>query len=94
MIQHPFPQPPTFSKLHWYQCRSCQTLATTPVKVTYGRPLCCNLCHSYMAFKWSEPIQTQTQRDLAQRGVVWNPGSLADERADDKTLPSDGGGRR
>ena len=64
-------------QLHWYQCRNCKTWATSPVRILRRSQLCCNLCHSYMKYQWSEPIETEIQRDLARRGIVWNPGSLA-----------------
>ena len=65
------------AELHTYRCQRCKTVATSPVKHHYGRPLCCNLCHSYMKFMWSEPITTDEQRALAARGPVWNPGTSA-----------------
>ena len=80
--------------LFWYQCRSCKTMATSCVRYMDKQSICCNLCHSYMQFKWAEPITTKAQLALAERGVVWNPGSLADERPEESTMTSDGQGRR
>jgi hypothetical protein len=75
--------------LHTYQCRNCKTVATSPVFHDYfNRPLCCNLCRSYMKFMWSEPITTKEQEALADRGPVWNPGT------ESQCLPEDGQGRR
>lgn len=75
-------------ELHFYQCRNCKTVATSPVVHDFGRPLCCNICRSYMKFMWSELITTPEQEALAARGPVWNPG------VETQTMPHDGEGRR
>jgi hypothetical protein len=62
-------------RLYTYQCRNCKTVATSPTAHDFGRPLCCNQCHSYMKLLWSEPVTTDAQRALWHRGPVWNPGT-------------------
>ena len=80
--------------LYFYQCQTCKTTATSPVRHDrYQRPLCCNLCASYMRFMWGEPITTPEQKDLANRGIVYNPGT-ARESPNPACMTGDGEGRR
>lgn len=75
-------------ELHFYMCKNDKTLASSPVRHHYVRPLCCNLCHSYMRYVWSEAITTPEMQALADRGPVWNPG------VESQTMAGDGEGRR
>jgi hypothetical protein len=59
--------------LHFYRCSQCHTTATTGVKRTPDLHLRCNACFRWMAFLWSLPIETDEQRGLAARGLVYNP---------------------
>jgi hypothetical protein len=63
------------AKLATYLCRNCRTVATMPAIAGPGFRLVCLMCHSYMWRAWTDPITTPEQRELAARGLVWNPGS-------------------
>jgi hypothetical protein len=56
--------------LYLYRCKACLTVATNVVRASPR----CNGCHRYMAFLFTRPIETDDQRTLAARGIVYNPG--------------------
>lgn len=58
--------------LHIYQCSFCAVIATSTVKTSYP-PIRCNACRRIMAFKWTQAIRTQAERDIASAGVMYNP---------------------
>ena len=57
--------------LYTYQCSFCHSLATTPVRMGRG-VLTCQSCLRLMAYRWCEPIVTDAERSLAERGVVFH----------------------
>jgi hypothetical protein len=59
--------------LYTYRCK-CGTVAVASAKASYGDPWRCNLCRWPMRFLFSRPIETDEQRALADRGIVYNPG--------------------
>ncbi len=63
------------SQLHTYVCPRCKPIKalTTPVKSEQPWHSKCQYCKSWMKFGWSEDITTDAQRDLAKRGVVFDP---------------------
>lgn len=58
--------------LHIYQCPNDATLAASTIRFT-ERALECVLCRTWMKYRWSEPIETPVQRDIAAHGVMFNP---------------------
>ena len=84
-------------ELNFYQCRNCKQTAVAPVRYLY-REICCIGCASYLRWMWSEPITTPEQTALANRGLVFNPGTSAERdllpKASTECLPNDGEGRR
>ena len=56
--------------LFTFRCRSCKTVMTSPVSGLYR----CNACHSGMHLLFSTPILTESDRALAAKGPVFNPG--------------------
>jgi hypothetical protein len=57
--------------LHFYQCSFCKATATSPVLVkTFIK---CNACGRLLRYLWSEAITDDRLRDLAKRGLVFNP---------------------
>ena len=60
-----------YTLLHWYKCRTCRTLATTPAKGA----LRCNLCPCYLTYLYTVPVTTPEEQALAARGLVYNPGA-------------------
>ncbi len=57
--------------LHYFTCRVCSTVMTLPVLVRkYER---CNGCRSWMAHKFSVPVETAEQEAIWKRGRVFNP---------------------
>lgn len=62
------------SYLHFYMCKNCKQTAVSPVRYLY-REICCVGCNSWLSFMWSEPITTDEQRALADRCLVYNPGT-------------------
>lgn len=73
---------PAPTHLHIYDCAGCRTIAASTVKI--GRPpLRCPLCARYMGFRWTQPITTPAERDIASQGLMFNPFvERASERCD------------
>lgn len=61
-----------YTHLHFYQCSWCKTTATSPV-YDAAHPPKCGACLRYMARKYAEPIETEAQQALVDRGMVFNP---------------------
>lgn len=59
--------------LHTYQCSLCQTVATSPIRVEHPQDLPCVLCRRWMRLVSSVPVTTPEQRDLFDRGTVFQP---------------------
>lgn len=62
----------TPTHLHIYECAGCRTIAASTVKITRP-PLRCTMCARYMGFRWTQPIETQAERDIASQGLMFNP---------------------
>lgn len=61
----------TAALLHVYRCSFCKAIATSTVKV--ASVLRCRACLRLMAYQWSQRVETDADRALAQQGVVFNP---------------------
>ena len=55
--------------LHVYRCSFCDVVATSTVRMG----LKCVRCLRLMRYKWSQPITTQAERDIASAGVLFDP---------------------
>src|SRR5262245_57215928 len=64
--------------LHTYHCSNCRMFGTVGFKAPAGDHYKCPFCARWLAYKWSEPIKTQRDRDLAARGLTMNPGIFSE----------------